>query len=77
MEKSQGVPEAQTIGAFNPLRQPAKPQDILREHQAEVRRGARPEAEIPTGRHGAVHVRPHGVAGEVRGRSLRRRDHAP
>ena len=26
MEKSQGVPEAQTIGAFNPLRQPAKPQ---------------------------------------------------
>ena len=27
MEKSQGVPEAQTIGVFNPLRQPGKPQD--------------------------------------------------
>src|SRR6476619_1936967 len=27
MEKSQGVPEAQTIGVFNPLRQPAKPQE--------------------------------------------------
>ena len=27
MEKSQGVPEAQTIGVFNPLRQSAKPQE--------------------------------------------------
>src|SRR5208282_2407843 len=43
---------------------------VLRQHQAEVRRATRPQAELPTGGNRAVHVRSHGRAVEVRSRSL-------
>ena len=47
-------------------------QDYYDGDQGEVRRGARPAAEVPAARHVAVHLRLHRRAGQVRDRPARR-----
>ena len=54
-----------------------RPQEYYDEIKAQVRRGARPAPGLPARGHGAVHLRPHRRARELRDRPLRRTSSTP